>query len=188
MAKGITEATTKIYEQLEHLAPEERRRAVDAALTMLGEPATDSKSAKKEDKQQEEAPLVSEFPSSAKAWIRRNKLESSAIAEMFNLENGEFHLDLDTAIGNSKREQTLNTYLLTGVAAFLGTGAASFADASARQNCDHLGCYDPANHAVYVKKEFANKIKGSKNAGWKLTAPGLSAAAKLIQSHQEANE
>lgn len=187
MAKGIAEAATKIYEQLERLAPEERRRAVDAALTMLGEQATD-RNAPKEEKKREESPLGGDFPSSAKAWIKRNKLESTAIAEMFSLENGEFRLNLDTAIGNSKREQTLNTYLLTGVAAFLGTGAATFTDTSARENCDHLGCYDPANHAVYVKKEFGNKVKGSKSAGWKLTAPGLSAAAKLIQSHQEASE
>ncbi|GGK17241.1 hypothetical protein GCM10011394_28060 [Luteimonas terricola] len=75
----------------------------------------------------------------------------------------------------------MNTYLMLGIAAFLSTGEASFTDKDARELCEHFGCYDATNHAKYIK-EFGNKITGSKSSGWKLTAPGLNAAAELVKS------
>lgn len=86
-----------------------------------------------------------------------------------------------SAVGDGKRQQTINTYLLTGVAALLSTGKAEFTNETARNNCENLGCYDIGNHANTLKK-FENKITGSKAVGWKLTAPGLTAAAALLKS------
>jgi hypothetical protein len=75
----------------------------------------------------------------------------------------------------------MHTYLMQGFAAFLATGEASFSDKDARDLCEHFGCYDATNHAKYIK-EFGNRITGSKNAGWKLTAPGLTAVAELLKA------
>jgi Rieske Fe-S protein len=61
----------------------------------------------------------------------------------------------------------------------LQSGGTDFSEDTARQYCQHLGCYDSPNHSKYLKG-FGNKITGSKDSGWKLTAPGLTAAAKLI--------
>src|SRR5260370_27749794 len=132
MAKGIAEATTKIYEQLERLAPEERRRAVDAALTMLGEPATDTRSPKGVIQERESTP-VDGFSEMGKAWIRKNDLDASALVETFHSDNGRVQLILASLLGRSKREQTRDTYLLTGVAAFFETGSAEFTDEVARK-------------------------------------------------------
>jgi hypothetical protein len=189
MAKGIAEATTKIYEQLERLPAEERRRAVDAALTMLGESPTSTKlSGGAEGGAEEPSPESDGFSGAARALIKKHSIDTAALAEMFHLENGKVQLILAGPLGKSKKEQTLNTYLLTGLAAFLETGSGEFQDDLARGNCQHLGCYDKANHSVYMKKEFGNKIVGSKAAGWKLTAPGLSAAAKLVAPAKKDDE
>src|SRR5262245_58037809 len=107
MAKGIADATLKIYEQLEKLAPEERGRAVDAALTMLGEPASRSRSSKSDDQPRDET-SANEYPTIAKSWISKNNIESSALAEMFHFENGKVQLIHDKGIGASKRQQTVS--------------------------------------------------------------------------------
>ena len=187
MAKGIAEATVKIFEQLQGLEdPEERLRAVNAALTMLGTPAAGSRLSQTTTPQNDESSAEG-TSDKAKAWIRKNKLESSDLEEMFHFDNGKVELNLDKAIGSSKRQQTVNTYLLTGVAAYLETGTPAFSDSNARQHCQNLGCYDSPNHSNYVKA-FGNKVIGSKDAGRKLTAPGLAAAAQLIHPREEDDE
>ena len=180
MAKGIAEATTKIYEQLLGLAVEERGRAVRAALTMLGQPESDVRATETETQKQEDT-SGGGFSDKAKAWIKKHNIGASALEEMFHLDGDRVELILGKAIGKSRRQQTVNTYLLTGVAEFLATGNPEFTDEIAREYCQHLGCYDSPNHSNYVKA-FGNKITGSKQTGWKLTAPGLAAAAELIGS------
>jgi hypothetical protein len=70
---------------------------------------------------------------------------------------------------------------LTGVGALLKSGKAEFADEAARNNCENLGCYDMNNHGKTLEK-LGNTITGSKKNGWKLTTPGLTAAAALLKS------
>ena len=89
-------------------------------------------------------------------------------------------LILGEPIGKSDRVKTINTYLLTGIAALLESGTANFQDETARKNCESLGCYDQNNHSKYMK-EFGNKITGSKKTGWKLTGPGLVAGAEILK-------
>jgi len=184
MAKNIADVTTKIFEQLKELAAEERLRAVNAALTLLGEPVlatghqrTTVEGRSKGEKSDETVDGVSE---KAAAWIRKSGIEADALEEVFHIDGGKVEL-IGEAMGKSKRQQTVNTYLLTGVAAFLQSGNPEFSDDTARTYCQHFGCYDSPNHSNYVKA-FGNKITGSKASGWKLTAPGLKAAAGLLTS------
>ncbi len=186
MAKGIAEATTKIFEQLETLSPPERLRAVKAALTMLGEPTSEEPLAKAKVQTKEQI-VADGFSEKGKTWINKNAIKTSALDEVFHLDGGKVELILAKAIGNSKRSQTVNTYILTGLAAFLETGTTDFADEAARKYCQHLGCYDSPNHSNYVKA-FGNRIAGTKASGWKLTAPGLVAAAALLKPAEEGDE
>jgi len=184
MAKSnITEAVTKIYEQLQGLDAEERLRAAKAALTMLGEFTDDSQFSQKKKGQKEELPGDS-FSEKANTWIKKYAIKQEDLNEMFHLDNGKVELILGKAIGDSNRQKTANTYLLTGVVAFLETGIPNFSDDIARGYCRHLGCYDSPNHSNYVKA-LENKVTGSKGSGWKLTAPGLIAATKLISGVQK---
>jgi hypothetical protein len=151
---------------------------------MLGEPTVDGPMTKTKEK--EKLP-PSGFSDKANAWIKKNEIEAATLDEMFHLDDGKVELILAKAIGKSKRAQTVNTYILTGLAAFLETGDPAFSDETARAYCQHLGCYDSPNHSNYVKA-FENKITGSKGTGWKLTAPGLVAAASMIRSTHEVDE
>ena len=71
-------------------------------------------------------------------------------------------------------------YVLTGIARLLATGEPSFDDKAARAACKNLGCLNETNHASYIK-DRGNRMTGSKETGWKLTAPGLALGAALIK-------
>lgn len=84
--------------------------------------------------------------------------------------------------GTNKREQTLNTYILTGVAQLLQSGEGRFSDDTARQACGQHGCYDTNNHSQTVNKKRGNAFTGTVKTGWQLTTPGLKTGANLVKT------
>src|SRR4051812_13860343 len=152
MAKSIADVTTKIFEQLKELAAEERLRVVNAALTLLGDPVLGMGQQRRKDEAEEKGgrgeDTVDGICEKAAAWIRKSGIEADALEEVFHVDGGKVEL-IGDAVGKSKRQQTVNTYLLTGVAAFLATGTPEFADDVARNYCQHFGCYDSPNHSNY---------------------------------------
>jgi|SRR5712664_165200 len=188
-AKKVANAVSRIVTQLEDLTPEERKRAVDAALTVFGDVSQGSSS--RAEPTNPQGAGMEELPKGLSAaglvWIKKNRVNQEQIEQAFHVEDGKVTLILGEAAGKSAREKTINTYLLTGVAAMLESGSAHFADETARTNCENLGCYDGNNHAKYMR-DFGNKITGSKNAGWKLTGPGLAAAAAALKPVEPENK
>jgi len=87
---------------------------------------------------------------------------------------------IDSAPGKNQKTQTINAYVLTGIAGLLRTGEPKFDDKTARATCRKLGCYGGTNHATYLKKP-GNILTGSKAKGWALSGPGLKAGAELIK-------
>ena len=190
MPNKITSVVGKIVSELEALSSEERKRAVTAAFAILGESDAPTTPAAVEGNPGTSslgganANGANDHGVSARgaAWIKKHTITTEQIEEAFHIDSGKVALILGKAIGGSKREQAVNTYILTGASALLESGNANFSDEIARQNCIQLGCYDQANHSKFLK-EFGNRITGSKNAGWTLTAPGLTTAASLLKSH-----
>jgi hypothetical protein len=185
MTNQLAEATTKLVELLEPFTPEERVRLLQAALTLFGDPAEVRlrKTANLEDDPSENGDVgtLKDLNVAAAQWATKHAINMEKLQQYF-------HMDKDSAEpialpGTTKKkiEQVVNTYLVQGVANLLATGDSTFTDDAARTLCEHFGCYDTTNHSKYLK-EFGNKIVGSKAAGWKLTAPGLTAAAELIQT------
>ena len=191
MAKAtITDATTQVYEILKGFKTDERKRIVDAVLTLLGDPAVKNKarSDNAEDNQRngdngtsDDSPLNAK----AKSWMKKYGLSIEELSNNFHFDNGTVTcIELaGNAIG--KRLRTIDTYLLHGIAALLTTGEPSFTDDDARKLCQHFGCYDSPNHSKYLK-EFKNNITGTAAGGWKLTVPGLAAGAKLLKPQDAA--
>jgi len=181
MSNKIAGVVTKLVGALDELkTSDERQRAIQAALTVFGDtpqvmgkqpPASQENSGGGDD-------IPKEFSPAGSAWIRRSKLTVPSIEQIFHIDDAG--ANLISTRGKGKREQTINTYLLTGVCSLLHSGKSDFSDETARQNCVSLGCYDMKNHSKTLG-EFENKITGSKKAGWKLTAPGLIAAAALLR-------
>lgn len=192
MSKKIATVVGKIVCELEDLTSEERQRAIAGALAVLGESAPAVSAAVGNGFGRANTPgarhdVSGEFSPRGNAWVEKSGLSSAQLEEVFQFENGKVGLILGEAIGKGKREQTINTYILTGAAALLESGASDFTDEAARTNCINVGCYDAANHAK-TSKGFGNRLTGSKSAGWRLTSPGLTAAAALIKSVKSGSE
>lgn len=184
MPSPITETTAKVHGLLEPLTSEERRRVVQAALTLLGDndlPRTPLAANGKADSVEDEHGDTAKLTTKAKAWIEKHGLTRDRLENFFHFDNEKVTCIELAGDGKSKRENTINTYLLLGVAALLGKGEPEFNDDEARKLCSYFGCFDSPNHAKYIK-EFGNVITGNKSSGWKLTAPGLATAADHIKS------
>jgi hypothetical protein len=184
LANSITDATAKIHAVLEPLSFEERHRVINAALILLGDqPAAQAYRAapfQAGAEVEDETADTGGLPIAASRWLKKNGLTLEILENYFHFDDGKVEPIELPGDGKAKREKTINRYLMQGVAALLQSGNAAFDDAAARDQCTEFGCYDTANHGTFLKK-FGNLITGSKSNGWKLTAPGLTAAAKLLQ-------
>lgn len=184
MPDSLTTAMSKIVEILTPLDGDQRRRVVQASFALLGEESGSPKSlgsvaAKRNEETSGE--VIDGISPAATAWLMKAKITREQLEQCFHFDGGVVKV-ISLPGGATKRiDQVIHTYLMQGFAAFLATGAPSFTNQEARDLCEHFGCYDPTNHAKYIK-EFGNRITGSKTAGWKLTAPGLTAAAELLRT------
>jgi len=175
MAKeNIAETMTKLLALLTPLNPDERKRVINATLTLLGEPSASQSS------YGAGATDADTRPQRAAVWLKQNALTSDVIDQVFHVDGEHVEVVASAVPGKSNKERTLNGYLLAGAARMLATGDATFDDRFAREVCGNLGCYDPTNHSKYLK-DRGNKLAGSASTGWKLTGPGLTQAAALIK-------
>ena len=173
----MTDAVAAVHDILAPLTPEERRKVVRAALTLLDDDATPAALAPRADR----AGGGDDLPAAASAWAQKYNIDAERLHKLFHFDHGRVTcIELPRA-GRTKREDVLNTYLLQGVASLLGGGDGGFGDDDARRLCEHFGCYDSSNHAKALG-DFGSNLAGSKSAGWKLTAPGLATAATLVKS------
>lgn len=118
--------------------------------------------------------------SGAQRWAQQNGVAQDELDQVFHIEGEEAEVIAATVPGSTKTKKTLNVYVLVGLAKLLSTGSSNFDDETARKACDTLGCYDAANHSNTLKNK-SNTFSGSKDKGWKLTAPGLAHGAALIK-------
>ncbi|SRR5579871_696682 len=176
-----TNALTTIIKALTPLSSGERRRTVDAAMLFLGETA--------------EAPPAEPktgttpagkgagdggYPTGVNERMKQHGVPAEELDQVFHF-NGDGSFDIHDAPGRSKREKTLNTYILTGFGKFLATGDRAFDDAMARGFCETIGCYDAANHAAHLKKYKGPEFSGDKSKGYSLTNAGLKRGAALVK-------
>ena len=172
--KTLSQVVGKIVEELEPRSSEERKRAVQAAMTILGEEAIKSSQAADEAIEGAEKIHVR-----ARAWMKQNEITVDQLQQVF-LMDGETAKVITSIPGDSKKDQVRNAYILTGVAKFLFAGEQKFDDAPAKALCDEYGLYDSTNHSKSTKS--GTDFTGSKQSGWTITQPGLKAGALLIKS------
>lgn len=178
MAKNTSiEITGKIVELLTPLESEDRVRIVQASLALLGESAATLPKGTSGTAEQDDASMES-YSARARAWMKQYGISAEQIQKVFHVAEGTESI-LVTSPGKNRKEQVLNAYVLTGVAKLLSTGEPTFDDTAARAFCKQSGCYDQANHSVYLKGK-GNEFAGTKDK-WTLTNPGLKRAAELIK-------
>jgi len=116
----------------------------------------------------------------AQKWMRRNGLQASQLSSIFSLGVDEIDLVAKTIPDKGKRKRMYNVFLLKGAASYLSSGVARFNYNQAKETCQHYDAYDSANFATYLK-EFSADISGGKEAGYNLTARGLTNATERIK-------
>lgn len=171
--KTLMQVVGSIVEDLTPLSSDDRKRAVQAAMTILGEEAVKVQSGMDQDMVGNE-----NVHTRARMWMRQNDLSIDQIQQVFLIEGDR--IEVIAAIpGASKKEQVRNAYILTGVSQFLRTGEQRFDDAPARELCERFAIYDSTNHSKYTKG--SSDFTGSRERGWSVTQPGLKAGAALIK-------
>jgi hypothetical protein len=181
----IADITMKVVKLLTPLDSDGRQKAIKASLTLLGEADVDidaggsGSAGGSGDGARGSATLPGLSPK-ATAWTKQNTLSKSQLEQVFDIDGTSVNVLGGGIPGKSSKDQTISAYILKGVAQLLATGEPTFDDKSARKLCVDLGCYNSANHAVYMNS-MGNTITGSKDKGWKLTAPGLKKGADLIK-------
>lgn len=176
----LTVPMGKVVEILSPLDSDERKRVVQAAFALLGETAPAGSSSKAASPGSGGTDLSDVAPAAA-AWLAKVKITREQLEHNLHFDGGKVRVIGLPGRATKRIDQVVNAYLMSGLASFLATGDASFTDQDARSLCEDQGCYDPTNHAKYIK-EFGNRITGSKRSGWKLTTPGLTAAAELFKA------
>ena len=116
----------------------------------------------------------------AKRWMKRNDLTTKALSNIFSLGVDEIDLIAKAVPGKNKKDRMHSVFLLKGVAAYLGTGAARFTHEQVKEACLHYDAYDATNFATYLKS-LTREVSGSKDTGYTLTAVGLSSATQMVQ-------
>src|SRR5260370_11364031 len=101
----------------------------------------------------------------ARKWISRNGLQAKQLWTIFSLSTDGVDLIATTVPGESKRQRMRNVFLLTGIAAYLGSGAARFSHQQVKEACLHYDAFDSANFSANLK-HFSREVTGSKDTGY----------------------
>jgi hypothetical protein len=172
--------TTKVVEILKPLSSEDRARVIRAAMILLGDVDVGGSQILDAGGPIDAGTNLGALPPRARAWMKQNSISEAQIQQVFHMAEGAAEVIAVHVPGKNKKEQTYNSYILTGLGQFLLTGNATFQDKAARALCELSGCYDSANHSAHLK-DRGNEFAGSKDKGWTLTTPGLIRAAEIIK-------
>jgi hypothetical protein len=170
-SKTVTQAVANIVQELTDFSSEERRRIVQASMTLLGEGAALPVLEQEIEVQQEGG-----LPAKARIWMKQHGLTSEQINQVFHPSDEGVEV-IASIPGANKKEQVRNAYVLCGLSHLLASGESKFDDKSARRICELGGFFDGSNHMKYMK---CSEFTGSREKGWVLTSPGLKLGASLV--------
>jgi hypothetical protein len=172
-----TEAVPLLVDLLAGLSPDEQKRAISATMILLGSaPLAEAAPAQFPP---QDAPIDG-ISAKAAAWMKKYNISTDQMGQVFAISPEEVDVIAAGMPGDSKRQQTLEAYVICGLRSFTREGEGRFDDRDARTLCQKLGCYDSPNHSNYMKA-FGNLLVGSKDSGWKLTNPGFERAAQIVK-------
>jgi biotin operon repressor len=110
--------------------------------------------------------------------MQQNGISTEELDQVFQFKADGF--EIHNVPGTSKKEKTQNAYVLTGLGTFLTKNDRTFTDAMARDFCKTIGCFDPPNHAKYLK-EKGSEFSGDKSRGYLLSNVGVKRGAMIVR-------
>jgi hypothetical protein len=183
---SITQTVTDLFEILDPLSTDDRQRAIKAVFALLGDappvavassplvtqPRTDGGG---------NQPALSGLGPRAAMWAAQHRLDREVLERVFYFHDGKVDIHVTSVPGSSRREKTINCYLLVGARALLASDAPRFDDHEAIMLCKHTTAYDKNNHPTY-RGALGPRATGSRQDGFDLTGPGLKEAGELVAS------
>lgn len=115
-----------------------------------------------------------------KKWITRSGINQSKLMSIFSLGIDEIDLVSKSVPGNTKSQRMRNVFLLKGLSAYLGTGAARVTHEQVKETCLHYDAWDGPNFTKILKSMTAD-VSGGKDSGYTLTPKGISEATSLVK-------
>lgn len=177
-ATDIAQVTTRVYALLQPLEAEERARVLGAVRALFGD--ANPSGSKGGGLQGSDSPQDGAYPVPAARWLSQNGISQAQIENVVHVSDGSVDLIVGEIPGASKKEQTMNCYLFSGLRELFSSGIPKFSEEQAVALCQRMGCFDRSNHSSH-RKTFGNLIAGTKNAGYSLSAPGLRMVAELVK-------
>lgn len=174
----VVEITGKLVELLSEIESEDRLRSVQAAFTLLGETPFAGMKTVPENKQNYRV-SSGDFLPRVNIWMEQNEISADQLSQVFHLSGDQIEI-IATVPGRTKNDQSLNAYILQGLANFVSSGNPKFEDKAARAVCEKGGFFNSRHHSEALAAK-GNKLVGSKLQGWTLTDPGLQFAGKLVK-------
>jgi hypothetical protein len=183
-------AIAKVSAALKDLDPEVRNRVLKYVAERFGI-STPVTKARNDERMQPTSMPMTENPQNqddeldgispaGKKWIARNGIDPDKLMSIFSLGIDEIDLVSKSVPGEKKTQRLRNVFLLKGIAAYLGTGAARFTHEEVKETCLHYNAWDGPNFAVTFKSMSAD-VSGTKDSGYSLTSKGISEATSLVK-------
>ncbi len=176
------ELALEIYKLLAPHPSETRVRAIQSAMASLGEavPLAGQSAMKQITAAAQIAGEFGELNLGPKAlrWLQKYSITRAMLEEVFLL-GDRIEISASSVPGESKREMTVNCYLLVGLKSLLTTDAPSIGDGDAIAECKRLAAYDKNNHTTN-RQSVGNKMSGTR-PNFMLTGPGETAVAALVK-------
>lgn len=182
MAKhSLPTISGKVYELIEPLDSMDRHKVVAGVLALLGEtPLNPGNGSPTGGSKIGTGSSGLTTGPNASRWIEQNKLSREMLEQVFHFGDNDVQIIASSIPGSTKKEKTVNSYLLMGAQSLLAFDDSSFTESDAIAFCKHHQCYDRNNHTTN-RKEVGNRTVGNRKEGFKLAAPGLTAAAEVVR-------
>ena len=179
ISKSPAELSLEIYNVLFPFESQVRLRVIQSALTLLGEtllPPVGRSAALQSN--------VTGFDDvnlgpKAMKWIQKHAFSREMLDEVYHFTDGAVEIIASTVPGASKREMTVNCYLLSGIRGLLKEDVPTLDETETIAICKRLTAYDRNNHTAN-RQLVGNRMSGKKPT-FTLTGPGESVAAELIK-------
>jgi hypothetical protein len=182
-SKNPAELALELYNVLLPYPSDVRLRAIQSAMTSLGEimvPQRQGAAAGLSgsgDGAEEFGDL--NFGPRALKWTQKYGVTRAMLDEIFHLTDDRVDVTASNVPVGSRREMTVNCYLLSGLRGLLKGDVPSFTESEAVAVCKRLTAYDKNNHTAN-RNSVGNKMSGTKPT-FTLTGPGETAAAELVK-------
>jgi hypothetical protein len=181
--KNAAELALDLYRLLSPYPSDLRQRAIQSALTAMGETPLPAVQGGFVPPALPGAGLADfsdvKLGPKASKWIQKHGISRALLDEVFHISGDDFDVTAAGVPGSSKREMTVNCYLLEGLRGLLKNDVPTLNDSDAIALCKRLATYDKNNHPTY-RQAVGNKMTGTKPT-FTLTGPGEIAVAELVK-------